>query len=202
VGGAWQAAFIIGAMLLQRIQQQFIDSADLGYQCAEALGAQVEAAISAVQAVVTGGGKVWVHGVGAGAALAPLFVAQFVGTYDRDRPGLPAVQLPADAPVRSLAALATADDLLLLIGAQGGAAVAAAQPLVDAAHERDMPVVVLGALGNGLLTHGLRDTDVNVCVPHTRAARITEMHLLVLNCVCDGVDALLLGDAAEMEMAA
>lgn len=187
-------------MLVQRIQQQFIDSADLGYQCAEALGLAVDAAIGAVQAVVTGGGKVWVHGVGTGAWLAPLFVSQFVGTFDRERPALPAVLLPTDAPVRALSALATADDLLLLIGAQG--VEAADLALVTAAHERDMPVIVLSALGNGLLAHMLRDTDVNVCVPHTRAARVAEMHLLVLNCVCDGVDALLLGDAAEMETSA
>lgn len=191
---------IIAAMLVQRIQQQFIDSADLGYQCAEALGQAVDAAIGAVQAVVTGGGKVWVHGVGTGTWLAPLFVSQFVGTFDRERPALPAVLLPTDAPVRALSALATADDLLLLIGAQG--VDAADLALVTAAHERDMPVIVLSALGNGLLAHMLRDTDVNVCVPHTRAARIAEMHLLVLNCVCDGVDALLLGDAAEMETSA
>ena len=188
-------------MLVQRIQQQFIDSADLGYQCAEALGPAVDAAIGAVQAVVTGGGKVWVHGTGAGAWLASLFVNQFVGTFDRDRPALPAVLLPTDAPVRALSALATADDLLLLIGANGADAAEMGLALVAAAHERDMPVISLGALGNGLLSHKLRDTDVNVCVPHTRAARVAEMHLLVLNCVCDGVDALLLGDATELETA-
>lgn len=186
-------------MLVQRIQQEFIDSADLGYQCAETLGLAVDAAIGAVQAVVTGGGKVWVFGVGAGASLAPLFVRHFVGTFDRERPALPAVLLPPDTPVRALSALATADDLLLLIGVNGADGVEAGMALVAAAHERDMPVIALGALGNGLLTHRLRDTDVNVCVPHTRAARIAEMHLLVLNCVCDGVDALLLGDTTEME---
>ena len=194
-------------MLVQRIQQQFIDSADLGYQCAEALGPAVDAAIGAVQAVVTGGGKVWVHGAGSGAWLASQFVNQFVGTFDRERPALPAVLLPADAPARALAALATADDLLLLIGATGsnsstGTDVAElGLALVAAAHERDMPVIALGALGQGRLVHSLRDTDVNVCVPHTRAARVAEMHLLVLNCVCDGVDALLLGDTAELETA-
>lgn len=191
-------------MLVQRIQQQFIDSADLGYQCAEALGPAVDAAIGAVQAVVTGGGKVWVHGMGPGAWLAPMFVNQFVGTFDRERPALPAVLLTTDAPVRALSALATADDLLLLIGASGSAGTDAAElclTLVAAAHERDIPVIVLGALGQGRLTHRLRDTDVNVCVPHTRAARVAEMHLLVLNCVCDGVDALLLGDTAELENA-
>lgn len=188
-------------MLVQRIQQQFIDSADLAYQCADVLGPQVDAAIGAVQAVVTGGGKIWVHGLGVGSSLAHGFVDQLVGTFERERPGLPAVVLPPSAAERALSALATADDMLLLVGVNGPSRVEEAQGLVDAAHEREMPVVVLGSLGNGLLTHRLRDTDVNICVPHTRTARIAEMHLLVLDCVCDGVDALLLGDAMEPETA-
>jgi D-sedoheptulose 7-phosphate isomerase len=31
-------------------------------------------------------------------------------------------------------------------------------------------------------------------VPHARPARINELHHVVLNCVCDGVDIQLLGD--------
>jgi D-sedoheptulose 7-phosphate isomerase len=44
------------------------------------------------------------------------------------------------------------------------------------------------------MTHALRETDVHICVPYDRAARIQEVHLLVLHCICDGVDAQLLGD--------
>jgi cobyric acid synthase len=40
----------------------------------------------------------------------------------------------------------------------------------------------------------LRETDVHICVPHERTARIQEVHILVLHCICDGVDAQLLGD--------
>jgi D-sedoheptulose 7-phosphate isomerase len=64
---------------------------------------------------------------------------------------------------------------------------------VEAAHERDMTVVALTGARGGRMTQLLRDTDVHVCVPHELPARILEVHHLVLHCICDGVDAQLLG---------
>jgi len=97
----------------------------------------------------------------------------------------------ADAP-RQLAALAASDDLLLLVAEAGIAPELLAA--VAAAHERDLPVLALTGGGGGPLGRALRDTDVHVCVPHARPARINELHHVVLNCVCDGVDIQLLGD--------
>ena len=73
-------------MLVQRVQQQFIDSADVAYQCADALGAAVDAAIGAILATITGGGKVLVCGVGSGSALAQLMVNHLLHGLERDRP--------------------------------------------------------------------------------------------------------------------
>ena len=64
---------------------------------------------------------------------------------------------------------------------------------IEAAHERDMSVVALTGARGGRLAQLLRDTDVHVCVPHELPARILEVHHLVLHCICDGVDAQLLG---------
>ena len=86
-------------MLVQRIQQQFIDSADLKYQCAQDLAPSVEAAVTAVLASVTGGGKVLACGNGASAAGAQHFAASFMGRYERERPELAAISLCADASV-------------------------------------------------------------------------------------------------------
>ena len=46
----------------------------------------------------------------------------------------------------------------------------------------------------GKMSAALRETDVHICVPHDRTARIQEVHLLVLHCLCDGVDSQLLGE--------
>ncbi len=193
-------------MLLQRIQQQFIDSADLKYQCAQNLAPTVEAAIQAVLASVTGGGKVLACGNGASAASAQHFAASFIGRYERERPELAAMSLSADAAVlsgiandfdaravyaRQVRALGHAGDVLLALSTSGNSANMVAA--VEAAHERDMTVVALTGARGGRLAQLLRDTDVQVCVPHEVPARILEVHHLVLHCICDGVDAQLLG---------
>lgn len=193
-------------MLLQRIQQQFIDSADLKYQCAQTLAPLVEAATAAVLASVTGGGKVLSCGNGASAAAAQHFAASFVGRYERERPELAAFSLSADAAVltgiandfdaraiyaRQVRALGQAGDVLLALSTSGNSANMIAA--VEAAHERDMTVVALTGARGGRLAQLLRDTDVQVCVPHDLPARILEVHHLVLHCICDGVDAQLLG---------
>jgi len=65
---------------------------------------------------------------------------------------------------------------------------------IEAAHERDMTVVALTGKGGGKMVQALRETDVHICVPHERTARIQEVHLLTIHCICDGVDTQLLGD--------
>ena len=193
-------------MLLQRIQQQFIDSADLKYQCAQSLAPMVEAATTALLASVTGGGKVLTCGNGASAAAAQHFAASFIGRYDRERPELAAVSLSADAAVltaliadfdprsvfaRQVRALGQAGDVLLVLSTSGNSQNVIA--VVEAAHERDMVVVALTGARGGQLAQLLRDTDVHICVPSDVPARILEVHHLVLHCLCDGVDAQLLG---------
>ena len=201
-------------MLEQRIQQHFIDSADLKYQAGPLLGKPISQAMQALLACVTSGGKILACGAGVSGFLAAQFASQFVGRFERDRPELAAIALPgdptdpaADTPdaldadrfARQVRALGQAGDVLLALSASGqSAAVLAA---VEAAHARDMTVVaLLGNAGNsgggsgGAVGRALRETDVQVTVPHERAARIHEVHLLTLHCLCDGVDAQLLGD--------
>ncbi len=84
------------AMLEQRIQQHFIDSADLKYQAAQSLTKPIADAIQAVLACVTSGGKVLTCGNGASAAGAQVFSTQFVGRFERERPELGAIALGAD----------------------------------------------------------------------------------------------------------
>ncbi len=194
-------------MLEQRIQQHFIDSADLKYQAAQALSAPIAAAVQAILACVTSGGKVLACGNGPSAAEAQQFAAFCVAGFERDRPELAAVALTSDSTLLTLAgggsdgaqqfarqvrALGQAGDVLLALSVTGNDANVIAA--TEAAHERDMTVVILSGRTGGKLAALVRETDVLISVPHDRAARGREVHALVLHCLCDGVDAQLLGE--------
>lgn len=194
-------------MLEQRIQQQFFDSADLQYQTAEGLARPIADAAQALIGCITAGGKLLVAGVGGGAALSQHFCAAFVGGFERERPGLAALALSGDSTLvtalaarggleqlfaKQVHALGQPGDVLLLIDAQGHEG--ALRASIDAAHARDMSVVVLGGRTAPALRETLGETDVLVAVPHDRAARVIEMQLLVLHCLCDAVDLQLMGE--------
>lgn len=194
-------------MLEQRIEQQFIDSADLKYHAAQLLSKPIAGAVEAILASVTSGGKVLACGNGGSAADAQHFAAEFVGRYERERPELAAVALTTDSSIltalandydfksifaKQVRALGGAGDVLLAISTSGNSANVLSA--IEAAHERDMVVVALTGKGGGAIAQVLRETDVHISVPHDRTARIQEVHLLVLHCICDGVDAQLLGD--------
>lgn len=195
-------------MLEQRIQQHFIDSADLKYQAAPLLSKPIADAVQALLACVTSGGKVLACGNGGSASDAQHFAAEFVGRYERERPGLAAIALTTDSSIitaisndydfasvfsRQVRALGQAGDILLAISTSGNSANVLAA--VEAAHERDMVVIGLSGRGGGKMTRTLRDSDLHICVPHERTARIQEVHILSLHCLCDAVDDLLLGDS-------
>jgi D-sedoheptulose 7-phosphate isomerase len=194
-------------MLEQRIQQHFIDSADLKYQAAQSLSKPIAAAVQAILACVTSGGKVLACGNGGSAADAQHFSAEFVGRFERERPELGAIALTTDSSIltaigndydfsrifsKQVRGLGQAGDVLLAMSTSGNSANILAA--IDAAHEREMTVVALTGRGGGKVGNLLRETDVHVCVPHDRTARIQEVHLLVLHCICDGVDTQLLGE--------
>lgn len=194
-------------MLEQRIEQHFFDSAELKHQSASILSKPIAAAVQAVLACVTGGGKVLACGNGGSAADAQHFAAEFVGRFERERPELGAIALTTDTSIitaiandyhfndifsRQVRALGTSGDVLLAISTSGNSANVLAA--IEAAHERDMVVVGLSGRGGGKMDQLLRDTDVHICVPHERTARIQEVHILALHCICDAVDAQLMGE--------
>jgi D-sedoheptulose 7-phosphate isomerase len=194
-------------MLEQRIQQQFFDSADLKYAAAETLTRPIAQAVQAILGAITSGGKVLACGNGGSAGDAQHFAAEFVGRFERERPGLPAISLATDTSIitavandyaydqvfsKQVQALGSPGDVLLAISTSGNSA--SILKAIDVAHEKDMTVIALTGKGGGQTGERLSETDVHICVPHQRTARIQEVHLLVIHCLCDAVDLQLLGE--------
>jgi D-sedoheptulose 7-phosphate isomerase len=198
---------MIDHMLEQRIQQQFFDSADLKYAAAELLSRPIADAVNALVGCITAGGKVLACGNGGSAADAQHFAAEFVGRFERERPGLAAVALTTDTSIltavandydfeavfaKQVQALGAPGDVLLAMTTSGNSPNVLAA--IAAARAKEMTVIALTGNTGGKVREKLTDTDVHICVPHERTARIQEVHLLVLHCLCDAVDLQLLGE--------
>ncbi|MCW7540013.1 phosphoheptose isomerase [Aquabacterium sp. A7-Y] len=194
-------------MLEQRIQQQFFESADLKYQAADLLARPIADAVQAVLGCLTAGGKVLACGNGGSASDAQHFAAEFVGRFERERPGLAAIALTTDTSIltavgndydfsqvfsKQVQALGQPGDVLIALSTSGNSANVLAA--VQAAHDKEMTVVALTGRGGGRMRELLAETDVHICVPHERTARIQEVHILALHCLCDAIDTQLLGE--------
>ncbi len=191
-------------MIEQRIQQQFFDSADLLYQAAESLARPIAEAATALVGAITGGAKVMACGCGPAASLAPHFAGAMVGRFERERPPLAAMALSSDAAptpqgggervfAQQVQALGQPGDVLLLLEASGDDA-EVALAAVRAAQDKEMTVVAVVGQGAAVWRETLVDTDVLVAVPAERSARIVELQLLILHCLCDAVDLQLMGE--------
>ena len=192
-------------MLEQRIQQQFFESADLKYQSADLLARPIAEAAQAIVGCLTAGGKVLSCGNGGSSAGAQYAAALLVGQFERDRPGLAGLALAGDSTMltavgsdpakiyaKQVQALGQPGDVLLALTATGNSTSVLAA--VQAAHDKEMTVVALSGKGGGKLKELLAETDVHISVPHERSARIHEVHLLALHCLCDAIDTQLLGE--------
>jgi len=193
----------------RRIKAHFADSAELKLASADLMAPHIARAAGLMTDCLLANGKILACGNGGSAADAQHFAAEMVGRFERERPELPAISLSTDTSIltaiandydyaqvfaKQVRALGDSGDVLLAISTSGnsGNIVAAA----DAAHERGMRIVALTGKGGGRMGELLGADDVHLCVPHDVTARIQEVHLLTIHCLCDAIDASLLGDEA------
>lgn len=190
----------------KRIIGHFNESAQLKTRVAQTLAQPIAEAAQLLFECITNDGKILSCGNGGSAADAQHFAAELVNRFEVERPGLAAVALTTDSSAltsiandynfeqifsKQVSALGLPQDALLAISTSGNSKNVLAA--VHAAHERQMPVVALVGKKGGEIAGVLNSHDVLICVEHTSTARIQEVHLLVLHCVCDAIDFMLFG---------
>jgi D-sedoheptulose 7-phosphate isomerase len=192
---------------VERIRAHFAASAQLKQESAAELAPLIARAAGVLTECLLGDGKVLACGNGGSASDAQHFAAEMVGRFERERPELPAISLVTDTSIltavandyafeqifaKQVRALGAKGDVLLAISTSGNSANVVAA--IEAARDREMRVVALTGKGGGRIGGMLGEADVHLCVPHDRTARIQEVHLLTIHCLCDAVDSALLGD--------
>lgn len=196
--------------LTERIRRHFDDSIQTKLAARDVLAEPIASAVELIVAALSNDQKVLVCGNGGSAADSQHFAAELVGRFERERMELAAIALTTDTSIltavandysydqvfaRQVRALGRGGDVLIAISTSGNSSsiLLAAQAALD----RGMHVVALTGRGGGKLAALLGPQDVHLCVPHPRTMRIQEVHLLIIHCLCDGIDAALLGDPDE-----
>ncbi|HEY1057135.1 MAG TPA: phosphoheptose isomerase [Limnobacter sp.] len=193
--------------LITRITHQFDESIKAKQAATEEMAGGIATAVEAMVATLTNGGKILACGNGGSAGDCQHFAAELVGRFERERPGLAAIALTTDSSAltaigndysfnevfsKQVQAIGQPGDILLAISTSGNSKNVLLA--IEAAHQREMTVIALTGKGGGLMTQALQGDDIHLCVPHQRTARIQEVHLLTIHCLCDGIDVCLLGE--------
>lgn len=190
----------------EQVIQLFNASIETKQAARETLADPIATAVERMTDAFRSGKKILSCGNGGSAADAQHFSAELVCRFERERPGLPAVALTTDTSAltaisndydynevfaKQVNALGLAGDILLAISTSGNSANVIRA--IEAAHDKDLTVVAMTGRDGGKIANLLRENDVEIRVPANSTARIQEVHLLTLHCLCHQIDEVLFG---------
>ena len=187
--------------MLDNIKASFTESIQTKIDAAEALPESIAKAAEMMVNCLLSGHKILACGNGGSAGDAQHFSAELLNRFEIERPPLPALALTTDSSTltaiandysynevfsKQVLALGQPGDILLAISTSGnsGNVIKA----MEAALSRDMTIVALTGKDGGAMAGLLSSNDVEVRVPSNITARIQEVHLLVIHCLCDNID--------------
>ena len=191
---------------VMRVRDHFAESIATKQVAAEQLAESIVAAGRLMSDALLDDGKILSCGNGGSAADSQHFSSELLNRFEMERPGLPAIALTTDTSTltsisndyafeeifsKQVRALGRTQDILLGISTSGNSENVIRA--IAAAHERGMNVVALTGRDGGRMAEVFAEGDVEIRVPATRTARIQEVHLVVIHCLCDLIDAALLG---------
>lgn len=192
--------------LISRINKNFQESINTKQLSIEILAEPIARAAQNITQCILDGGKVLSCGNGGSAGDAQHFSSEMLNRFEMERPGLPSMALTTDSSTltsiandynfdqifaKQVTALGQQGDVLLAISTSGNSD--NVNNAILAAHNREMHVVALTGKSGGDMAQSLAIEDVEIRVPAESTARIQEVHLLIIHCLCDLIDHQLLG---------
>lgn len=192
--------------LLARVHKHFGDSIQAKMAAADLLAEPILQAATAIANALIQGHKILTCGNGGSAADAQHFSSELLNRFERERPGLPAIALTTDTSTltsiandyhyneifsKQIRALGQENDILLAISTSGNSDNVI--HAIQAAHHNHMLVIALTGKSGGKMAAQLNSNDIEIRVPHHVTARIQEVHLLIIHCLCDLIDQQIFG---------
>ncbi len=194
---------------VSRVKEHFAESIATKQAAVETIGESIAAAGAIMAQCLLDDGKILSCGNGGSAGDSQHFSSELLNRFEMERPGLPAMALTTDSSTltsisndyayeeifsKQVRALGKSPDVLLAISTSGNSENVCRA--IAAAHERGMSVVALTGRDGGKMADLYNEGDVEIRVPAARTARIQEVHLVVIHCLCDLIDTTLLGGSA------
>ena len=191
---------------IKQIEKSFADSIQTKQNALSVIAGPISDAALLMTSSLLAGNKILTCGNGGSAADAQHFSSELLNRYERERQPLPAIALTTDSSTltsiandydyslifaKQVRALGQADDILFVITTSGGSANIV--QAMHAAHERNTRIVALTGRDGGEVGALIQKNDIEIRVPGPSTARIQEVHLLVLHCLCELIDQQLLG---------
>ena len=193
--------------LERRVREHFAESIATKQKSVDVISARIAEAGRVMSEALLDDAKILSCGNGGSAGDAQHFSSELLNRFEMERPGLPAIALTTDSSTltsiandrsyaevfaRQVHALGRRNDVLLAISTSGDSE--NVNRAVLAAHERGMKVVALLGGDGGRAAKLLSGDDIEIRVPADRTARIQEVQLLAIHCLCDLIDAALVRD--------
>jgi D-sedoheptulose 7-phosphate isomerase len=193
--------------LLDRVSLHFSASIELKIQAMPHLAPQIVRAAQMITKCLRKRRKILACGNGGSADQAQHFSSEMLNRFEKERRGLPAIALTLDSSAltsiandsafeqifsRQINALGKPGDVLLTLSTSGNSANII--QAIEAAHHQNMLIVLLSGRDGGEAAPLLKGIDTEIRVPSESTARIQEVHLLVIHCLCDLIDHILFGD--------
>jgi len=184
-----------------RVKDQFNQSIETKSRSAEMNAVDIVKAADVMIDCLQNQHKILSCGNGGSAADAQHFSSEMLNRFELERPGLAAIALTTDTSTltsiandyqfsdvfaKQVHALGQPGDILLAISTSGNS-----ENIVKAistAHDKSMIVIALTGRDGGKTGSIINDQDIEVRVPAESTARIQEVHLLVIHCLCDLID--------------
>ncbi len=188
----------------ESIKASFTESIQIQIAAAEALPDAIMHAAQAMVSSLLKGHKILCCGNGGSAVNAQQFVSCLLNHFETERPSLPAMALTVDNATltavandydyqqifsKQVKALGQAGDVLLAISTSGNSHNIV--KAMEAAVTRDMTIIALTGKDGGEMAGLLGEHDVEIRIPSHRTARIHEVHMVTLHCLCDLIDQVL-----------
>lgn len=179
----------------------FQQGATLKTVCGSQMAPAIVAAARLLVEALDQGGKILTCGNGGSAADAQHFSSEMLNRFDRERRELPALALTTDASTvtsigndydfsqifaKQIRALGQPEDVLLAFSTSGKSPNVLAA--IETAHAKGMGVVLASGRDGGPAAAMLRTGDVELRVPSQVTARIQEIHLTIIHCLCELID--------------